>query len=65
MMNYVFVTGRFLLRAYPNNPSGFDRLQTPMAASACIDDTLRCIVCFGLLALGVFARSRADDGLLG
>ena len=43
--------------------SGFARLQSPMALSACIDDRTN-IACFGLRALGLFARARADDQLL-
>ena len=35
-----------------------------MALSACIDDALRGIACFGLRALRFFARTRADDPLL-
>ena len=43
--------------------SGFARLQSPMALSACIDDRTN-IACFGLRAPGLFARARADDPLL-
>ena len=60
------------LRGCFKSCSGSARLQNPMALSACIDDRTN-IACFGLRALGLFARAlprssaagaRADDQLL-
>ena len=55
-----------LLRGCFKSCSGFARLQSPMALSACIDDRANPDVHrdFGLRALGLFARAPTDDQLL-